>query len=100
MKVFKDLEWRSWQGGVSSSPKFDNGFELSIIAGPGKYSTPRDKGDSPDDFSSFEVAIFNPQGDWATKEFFPNDDVLGWQDRGQINALMLLIQSKNKKVNK
>jgi len=32
-----------------------------------------------------------------TREFFPedhSDDVMGWQDRGQINALMLLIQSK------
>ena len=30
-------------------------------------------------------------------QFFPedhNDDVMGWQERGQINALMLLIQSK------
>lgn len=99
MLVFKDLEWRSWQDGVASSPKFDNGFELSIVAGPHKYSSPKDESNSPDDFSSFEVAIFDPQGNWATKEFFPNhnDDVLGWQDRGQINALMLLIQSKNKK---
>ena len=96
MKVFKDLEWRSWQDGVAATQKFDNGFELSIVAGPGKYSSPREDKDSPDDFSSFEIAVFDPQGNWATKEFFPDhdDDVLGWQDRGQINALMLLIQSK------
>ena len=96
MKVFKDLEWRSWQDGVAATQKFDNGFELSIVAGPGKYSSPREDKDSPDDFSSFEIAVFDPQGNWATKEFFPDhdDDVLGWQSRGQINALMLLIQSK------
>ena len=96
MKVFKDLEWRSWQDGVAATQKFDNGFELSIVAGPGKYSTPREDKDNPDDFSSFEIAVFDPQGNWATKEFFPDhhDDVLGWQDRGQINALMLLIQSR------
>ena len=96
MKVFKDLEWRSWQDGVAATQKFDNGFELSIVAGPGKYSSPREDKDSPDDFSSFEIAVFDPQGNWATKEFFPDhdDDVLGWQDRGQINALMLLIQSR------
>ena len=96
MKKFEDLEWKSWQDGVASSLKFDNGFELSIVAGPGKYSSPREDKDSPDDFSSFEIAVFDPQGNWATKEFFPDhdDDVLGWQDRGQINALMLLIQSK------
>ena len=99
MLVFKDLEWKSWQDGVASSPKFDNGFELSIVAGPGKYSSPKDESNSPDDFVSFEVAIFDPQGNWATKDFVPDhhDDVLGWQSRGQINALMLLIQSKNKK---
>jgi len=96
MKVFKDLEWRSWQDGVAATQKFDNGFELSIVAGPGKYSSPKDERNSPDDFISFEVAIFDPQGNWATKDFVPDadDDVIGWQDRGQINALMLLIQSK------
>ena len=93
---FKDLMWSNWQYGVSSSPKFDNGFELSIVAGPCKYSSPNNVGDSPDDFSSFEVAIFNPQGDWATKEFFPdhNDDVIGWQSREDINNLMDKIQIK------
>ena len=92
---FKDLMWSNWQDGVSSSPKFDNGFELSIVAGPGKYSSPKDKSNSPDDFSSFEVAIFDPQGNWATKEFFPDngDDVIGWQSREDINNLI-------KKINK
>ena len=35
------------------------------------------------------IAVFAPDGDWATKQFVPdhNDDVLGWQYRGQINAL-------------
>jgi hypothetical protein len=53
--------------------------------------------DSPDDFISFEVAIFGEDGEF-TREFFPKshaDEVLKRQDRGQINALMLLIQSKN-----
>ena len=93
---FKDLIWSSWQDGISSSLSFNNGFEISIVAGPGKYSSPKDEGDSPDDFSSFEVAIFNPQGDWATKEFFPdnNDDVIGWQSREDINNLLEKIENK------
>ncbi len=96
MKVFKDLEWNSWQDGVTSNPKLDNGFELSIVAGPGRYSTPKDEGNSPDDFSSFEVAVFDPQGNWATKEFFPdhNDDVMGWQSREDINNLIKKINKK------
>ena len=97
MKVFKDLEFKlRSHGGISTSMRFDNGFLISVIAGKMAYSTPREDKDSPDDFASFEVAVFSPDGDF-TRKFFPEDhpdDVLGWQDRGQINALMLLIQSK------
>jgi hypothetical protein len=98
MKVFKDLVFKSRPfGGVGAHMKFDNGFEISVQAGSFAYSTPREDKDSPDDFASFEVAVFGPPtGDFVTKDFVPDleDDVLGWQDRGQINALMLLIQSK------
>jgi len=94
MKVFKELEWRDWQDGVASNPKFNNGFEMSIVAGSTMYSSPKDKGDSPNDFSSFEVAVFDPQGNWATKQFFPNhnDDVIGWQSREDINNLIKKIK--------
>ena len=97
MKTFRDLVFhKNGTGGINSRTDFDNGFSISVIAGGLAYSTPREDKDSPDDFSSFEVAVFAPDGDF-TLEFFPedvNDDVLGWQERGQINALMLLIQSK------
>ena len=76
--------------------KFDNGFTISVQAGKFAYSTPRENLNSPDDFASFEIAVFAPDGEF-TREFFPEDhpdDVLGWQERGQINTLMLLIQSK------
>ena len=97
MKTFKDLVFGERLGGsLGARMDFDNGFSISVIAGKSAYSTPREDKDSPDDFVSFEVAVFAPNGDWATKQFVPDldDDVLGWQDRGQINALMLLIQSK------
>lgn len=98
MKVFKDLEFkpRSFNDGVGATMKFDNGFTISVQAGSFAYSTPRENLNSPDDFVSFEVAVIAPNGDWATKQFVPDhdDNVLGRQDRGQINALMLLIQSK------
>jgi len=97
MKVFKDLVFKNkLGGGIGARMDFDNGFSISVIAGKMAYSTPREDKDSPDDFASFEVAVFGPDGDFNRK-FFPEghlDDVLGWQDRGQINALMLLIQSK------
>jgi len=97
MKVFKDLVFKKgFAGGVGAKMNFDNGFSISVIAGKMAYSTPREDKNSPDDFVSFEVAVFAPNGDWATKQFIPDshDDVVGWQDRGQINALMLLIQNK------
>ena len=97
MKTFRDLVFhKNGTGGINSRAEFGNGFSISVIAGGIAYSEPRKDGDSPDDFEAFEVAVFAPDGDF-TREFFPkdhDDDVLGWQERGQINALMLLIQSK------
>ena len=97
MKVFKDLEFKvNGFGGVHARTKFDNGFSISVVAGSMAYSTPREALPSPDLFEMFEVAVFAPDGEF-TREFFPpdhEDDVMGWQERGQINALMLLIQSK------
>ena len=98
MKVFKDLQFKSskFSGSIGARMQFDNGFEISVQAGAFNYSTPKEDLKSPDDFVSFEVAIFGPpNGGFVTKKFVPeaHDDVLGWQDRGQINALMLLIQN-------
>ena len=97
MKVFKDLVFSANRtGGVNSRTDFDNGFSLSVVAGGIAYSTPREDNVDPDFFSAFEVAVFNPNGDF-TREFFPedhNDDVMGWQDREEINILISKIQSK------
>jgi hypothetical protein len=98
MKIFSDLVFKERSfGGIGAELKFDNGFEISVQAGSFAYSTPRENLNSPDDFEAFEVAVFAPDGSWVIKQFVPDhhdDLVLGWQDRGQINALMLLIQSK------
>ncbi len=96
MKTFKDIRFHDSMGGnLKSTTKFDNGFEISVVAGEFAYSTPRKNNPDPDFFSAFEIAIFNDEGEFVTKDFLPghNDDVLGWQDRGQINALMLLVQN-------
>ena len=97
MKTFRDIQFHPSMGGnLKSTTKFDNGFEISVVAGEFAYSTPRKNNPDPDFFSAFEVAVFDSDG-FFTREFFPKDhmdDVMGWQDRGQINALMLLIRSK------
>ena len=96
MKTFKDLVFHANRtGGINSRTEFGNGFSLSVIAGGIAYSTPREDNTDPDFFSEFEVAVFTPEGEF-TREFFPEDhdnDVMGWQERGQINALMLLVQN-------
>ena len=97
MKTFRDIEFFPSMGGnLKSNTKFDNGFEISVIAGEFAYSTPRENNMDPDFFDKFEVAIFNDEGEFVTSDFVLDleDDVLGWQERGQINALMLLVQSK------
>ena len=97
MKTFKDIQFFPSMGGnLKSTTEFDNGFELSVIAGEFAYSTPREQNPDPDFFSEFEVAVFNDRGEF-TREFFPedhNDDVMGWQSRADINTIMLLIQGK------
>ena len=96
MLIFKDLEFKLRDfGGVGATYTFDNGITISVQAGSGPYSTPREDLTSPDDYSSFEIAIWDANG-WVTKELIPgaDNDVLGWQDRDEINTKMLLIQDK------
>ena len=62
-----------------------NGIEFSVVAGPTLYSLPKDKGNSPDDFNLFEVAIFDQDGKFISSK---EGDVLGWQSREDINKLI------------
>jgi hypothetical protein len=97
MKTFKDIEFFPSMGGnLKSNTTFDNGFEISVIAGEFAYSTPRENSLDPDFFSAFEVAIFNDEGEFVTQDFFQdiNDDVMGWQTRADINTIMIVVQSK------
>ena len=97
MKTFKDIQFfQSMGGNLKSTTKFDNGFELSVIAGEFAYSTPRENSLNPDFFSEFEIAILNDEGEFVTRDFFQDieDDVMGWQSRSDINMIMMVIQSK------
>ena len=96
MIQFRDLEFEPGSfGGVGATHTFDNNITISIQAGKMNYSTPREDLTSSDQFSSFEVAIWDEDREWVTKEFVPDagDDVLGWQDRDEINTLLKTIQS-------
>jgi|TARA_B110000037_G_scaffold152399_1_gene171880 hypothetical protein len=94
MLIFEDLVFEKTFGGVGATHTFDNGITISVQAGSGNYSTPRENLSSSDNFVSFEVAVWDEDGDFVTKDFVPdiNDDVIGWQGRGEISFLMVKIQ--------
>ena len=95
MKVFKDLKFEPREtGGVGAALKFENGITISVIASRGSYSTPREDLASPEEYSSFEVALLDEDREWITGLVIPgcNDDVIGWQGREQINSIMLIAQ--------
>ena len=84
-KSFKSLKWKKHRiidGAIQGKLTLSNGIEFSVVAGPTLYSLPRDKGNSPDDFDKFEVAVFDKDGNWV------DDDVIGWQSRKDINKLI------------
>jgi hypothetical protein len=94
MLIFKDLVFEKKFGGVGASHTFDNGIIISVQAGSGNYSTPKENLPYPDEYSSFEVAIIDEEGEFITKDFITSDgnDVIGWQDRADISILMIKIQ--------
>ena len=98
MTTFKDLKFEKKWHGVGSHHTFDNGITLSVQAGEGIYSTPREDHSSADDYSSFEIAIWDKNGDWITQDILPNhpngSEVAGWVSRDEINEIISLIKLK------
>ena len=93
MLIFKDLIFEKTFGGVGAKHTFDNGITISVQAGSGIYSTPKENLTSSDEYSSFEVAMWDEDREWVTKDFVSDagDDVLGWKSRDEINDLIQLI---------
>lgn len=92
MTQFKDLIFKDHHHMINAHHVFDNDWEISVSAGVGAYSTPREDLKNQESFSSFEVAIFNPKGDFATGEVLQIDDgVVGWQGREDINNIIEMI---------
>ena len=94
MIQFRDLEFKPRGfGGVGATQTFDKGITISVQASKVNYSTPKEDLTSPDEFSSFEVAVWGDDGEFITKNFTGDDDVIGWQSRDEINTLLKTIQS-------
>ena len=93
MIQFRDLEFKPRGfGGEGATHTFDNGITISVQASRVNYSTPKEDLTSSDQYSSFEVAIWGDDGEFITKNFTGDDDVIGWQSRDEINTLLKTIQ--------
>ena len=83
MAQFKNLVFVSHpmnpEKSIMAKYRFDNGKELSVVAGEGLYSNSREgirkPVTSPEDVASFEVMF--------------DGEVTGWQSREDINKLMI-----------
>ena len=92
MTQFKDLIFKDHHHMINAHHVFDNNWEISVSAGVGAYCTPREDLKNQESFSSFEIAIFNPKGDFATSEVLQiDDDVVGWCGREDINNMIEMI---------
>jgi hypothetical protein len=92
MKTFKDIKFKQHalgKGNIRGLLKLDNGIELSVVAGEGMYSNGkggvRGPADKVEDVSTFEVAMFDQDGNFIGVD---DDLVLGWQSREDIDKLI------------
>jgi hypothetical protein len=83
MKTFKDINWKAHgiKGAIQGLLMLENGIELSVVAGPGMYSLPREAGKNPDDFNKFEVAVIDKDGEFI-------GDPRGWQTRTKVDEII------------
>jgi hypothetical protein len=93
LKTFDDLEFKphpmaEWKkGSVQAKHTFPNDYTISVVGGPsgcGLYGNGT---------SSFEVAIFTPDGDFYESPDM-NDQVRGWCSKTAITKIMANIQNK------
>ena len=95
MTTFNDLIFKNHVYMINATHVFDNNWEISVSAGSGNYCIPRESNLDSSAYSAFEVAIFNPNGDFATKDLLKsNDDVIGWCGREDINNMIEIIISQ------
>ena len=95
MTQFKDLIFKDHTYMINAHHVFDNDWEISVSAGNGIYCSPKKNLKDQESFSSFEIAIFNEKGEYATGEVLQIDnDVVGWQGREDINNIIEMIISQ------
>jgi hypothetical protein len=63
-------------GAIAARHKFENDWEISVVAGPGLYGKVEDE--------TFEVGIFRPNGNMT-------EDVSGWNTKEEVSAMMWVL---------
>jgi len=95
---FEDLEFtRNPLGGMGATHTFDNGIMISVQASESHYCSPRKNDLREHEYSSFEVAIFNSDNEFLTRDYIEDadDDVFGWAKRYDIDSIMAKIQKED-----
>jgi hypothetical protein len=88
---FTDLKFEPHPLGGFGSHTEINGHVLSVQCSQRNYCDPREDLDSPEDYASFEIAIWEATGDkeWCTQRFTDIDDeVIGWISREEIEEII------------
>ena len=101
MRTFKDLVFKETihlGQGVGAHLEFGNGHVISVQASKYHHCSPREALNSPDNYASFEVGIWDKYGEWKTREFIPglSKDVAPFMSREQIEKVMEKIQKLGK----
>ena len=97
MKNFKNIDWKLHsldKKSIQGILEFDNGVELSVIAGAKFYSSRiGDAKPHHSKFASFEVAVLDEDGKFITEKFTDeNNEVIGWQSREDIDTIISKIE--------
>jgi len=95
MVTIDDLKFnKQAHGGIGAALKTKSKITISIQAGQGVYSTPREDGLEPESYSSFEVALINSKGAFVTNKFIDSgaDSVAGWVPRSVINNIIYQLE--------
>lgn len=90
--TFENLTWKEHGlGGLQGTLTCSNGILVSVLAGSGFYSTPRENILDPKAFSAFEVALLAPGGGFITEKVLGEEgahDVIGWKTVSEINEII------------
>lgn len=101
--TFNDLRFTTHPalGSHQARHQFHTGYEISVVAGPDLYSSPRKMLDDPYAYDSYEVAVIDQEGNFVSANFVPDEhgaepSILTYATRDEISDLMTRVFLKDK----